>query len=318
MAWKEKFPKHTKPPYEALLNFFEPNIRALFLAFDREMNTRYNVDNRYHRFLETAGWTYGFGKGYSCELLAVTISTDCFHVLGVCVKDENTLQAALAEAQRKYDDGFEARYAAISLARREKQTARSKRRVAREKAQMKETTAHIDPEKFNKFKWCKKVSRNDILRLYQSDARGLLDEVLLNDIGFTFYTRCIQAKEAYECMDKGEIICHHCRATLLAGQANTPIHCQCGYAYTYREYRRSCNAANMPAGAATPIFHGFIPKWEACKDGKSKMILIDWLIHQFHVALMADVKGRSVCRNLIEGTTAQISDLINHLAYGSM
>ena len=318
MDWKEKYPKGTKPPYEALLAFFQPNIRELFLSFDREMKVRFNVVNKYHRYMKTAGWAYGFGRGYSCELLAVTVNADCFHLLGICVKDESTLQAALAKAQEKYDDGFEAYCAAVSLARRENQIARSKRRVAREQAQMKETAAHVDPEKFNKFKWCRKVPRNDILRLYQSDAKGLLDEALLDDIGFTFYTRCIQAKEAYERMDKGEIICHHCHAILKAGQANALIHCGCGYVYTYREYRRSCNAANMPAGAATPIFHGFIPKWAACKDAKSKMMLIDWLIHQFHVALMADVKGRSVCRNLIEGTTAQIFDLINRLAYGDV
>jgi len=71
----------------------------------------------------------------------------------------------------------------------------------------------------------------------------------------------------------------------------------------------------MPAGAADPIFDEFVQKWPITKDAKAKMMLIDWLIHQFHVKLMADVKGRSVCKNLIEGTTAQISDLINKLAY---
>jgi len=325
MEWKVKYRETTKPTYNELLNFFQPEIRELFLLFDREMNEKFNVVNKYHRFLETAGWAYGFGKKYSCELLLVTISEECFYVLGVCVKDADSLQKAIVEAQKKYDAGFEKRYAAICAERREKQMARSKRRATREKEQMNKTIEHISPEKFNKFKWCKKVSRNDIMRLYQSDAKGLLDEELLDEIGFMFYSRCVQSKEAYEHMDKGEIVCHNCNSVLKAGQikqgggfllgGNSPIHCSCGYSYTFREYRRSCNAANMPAGAATPIFNEFMRKWLTCKDSKSKMMLIDWLIHQFHVALMADVKGRSVCRNLIEGTTKQISDMINNLAY---
>ena len=56
-------------------------------------------------------------------------------------------------------------------------------------------TEQVDPKKFNQFKWCKKVSRGDLLRLYQSEAKGMVDEELLDDVGFTFYTRCTQAKK---------------------------------------------------------------------------------------------------------------------------
>jgi len=324
MEWREKYPKSAKPAYNDLLDFFQPNIRNLFLSFDHEMNERFGVFNKYHHFTETAGWAYGFGRNYNCKLLTVTVSDDCFYVLSVCVTDEDSLQNALAKAQIKYDCGFEERYAKICAARRESQSARARVRVAREKEEMTKITDGIDPAKFNKFKWIKKVPRNDLMRLYQSDAKGLLDEELLDEIGHSFYSRCVQAQEAYSHMEKGEIICLHCNA-VLAGEtsqgryglhvANTPIHCECGHSYTFREYRRSCNSADMPAGAADPIFDEFVQKWSITKDAKAKMMLIDWLIHQFHVKLMADVKGRSVCKNLIEGTTAQISDLINKLAY---
>jgi hypothetical protein len=127
---------------------------------------------------------------------------------------------------------------------------------------------------------------------------------------------------------KGQIICHHCNTVLDANTVtyanytprskdNKPIICACGYAYTYREYRRSSNAVNMPGGRATPIFENFMQKWLQCKDTKSKMFLIDWLIHECHVTLMSGEKGRSVCINLIEGTLKQISDLILKLAYGN-
>lgn len=39
-------------------------------------------------------------------------------------------------------------------------------------------------------------------RLYELD--------LLNEIGYTFYTRCKQARDTRQRLDKGEIICHYC------------------------------------------------------------------------------------------------------------
>jgi len=316
MVWRDRFPKNVKPAYNELLEFFQPNIRELFLAFDKEMRNRFKVDNKYHRYSNVDGWKYGFGHGYGCELLVVAVQSDCFHVLSVSVKDEASLAEAIDKAQKLYDSGFEERYAAICEKRRASQIERSKKRVERETLQIAKIMETVDASKFNKFVWCKKVSRKDLERLYQSDAKGMLDETLLDDIGYTFYTRCKQSKEAWACMRKGEIICHHCHAVLAArNKFNMPVTCTCGYSYTYREYRRSCCAANMPSGRATPIFHQFIEKWQGGRTSAQKMMLIDWLIHEFHVTLMSNSRGRSVCMNLIDGSQKQIKELIEKLAY---
>jgi len=327
MTWTASYPKNKRPAYDDLLAFLQPHIRSLFLSFDQEMRERYRVHNKHHRFSNISGWVYGYGRSYNCELLSISIENDCFNVLGISVRDDDSLQKALAGAEKQYDSGFEENYSTICAKRREAQIARTKLRNEREKKQMEELTENIDTDKFNKFKWCKKVSRSDLYRLYQDEAKGLLDENLLEDIGLTFYTRCKQAKEARACMDKGQIICHHCGRILNAGRVSPTgsvlvsgssiINCECGYSYTYREYRRSCNAVNMPGGRAYPIFEHFLQKWPGCKDVKSKMFLIDWLIHKCHVTLMSREEGRSVCINLIEGTLKQIADLIVKLAYGN-
>lgn len=325
--WKDKYPRKMKPAYSELLDYFPEDIRALFLRFDQEMRGRFDVRNKYQRFLDTAGWAYGYGRSYSCELLVVTIGHDCFNVLGVSVKDGDSLQVALEKAEEAYNDGFEERYADICAKRRADQIERTKRRVEREKLQMEQITANADPEKLNKFDWGKKASRNDIVRLYQGEARGMVDEELLDEVGYTFYMRCTQAKQARDLMEQGRILCLHCGAVLDAecirvggytpfSKNNLPVNCGCGYSYTYREYRRSCNAANMPGGRAAPIFERFAKKWPGCRDAAQKMLLIDWLIHECHVSLMSGEKGRSVCVNLIEGTKTQIADLILKLAYG--
>jgi len=145
----------------------------------------------------------------------------------------------------------------------------------------------------------------------------MTDEALLDDVGFTFYTRCTQAKKARDLMEKGQMLCLQCGAVLHAKNYTGLAECSCGTCYTYREYRRSCNAADMPGGRAAPVFDNFIQQWPCCGDTASKMMLIDRLIHECHVTLMSGIKGRSVCVNLIEGTKKQISDVIMQLAYGN-
>jgi hypothetical protein len=330
MVWKDKYPKSVKPSYNDLLDFFDANIRELFLTFDREMRSRFTVHNKYHRFLKTLGWAYGYGRSYNCELLCVTVGDGCFYAGTIDVRDSHSLNCALEEAGRLYNDGFEKRYAEVSSKHKAGQIERTKRRVEREKAQMDKLIASVDPNKFNKFRWCKKVSRDDLVRLYAGDAKGLIDVDLLDDIGFTFYTRCVQGKETRAHMSKGEIICHHCGAVIKAGKTSPTgavlqnadndalMHCDCGYVYTYREYRRSCNAVNIPGGRATPLFEHFIVKWPACRNVSDKMMIIDWLIHECHVTLMSGMAGRSVCVNLIEGTLKQIGEMIEQLAYGDV
>ncbi|MHB1484873.1 MAG: DUF3788 family protein [Saccharofermentanales bacterium] len=328
MEWKEKYPRKIKPTYNELLEYFSEDIRNLFLRFNQEMNEKYGVHNRWQRYESDYGWIYGFCRNYRCELLSVIVQNDCFRVLGVTVKDEESLQNAFERGKSKYVDGYEERYASICEKRRTNQIERTKKRVERENIQMEKITESTDPEKFNKFKWCKKVSRNDLMKLYQSEAKGMIDDELLDEVGYTFYTRCTQAKQARELMEKGQILCHHCGAILNAdiikigeytpfSKDNLPVGCECGYSYTYREYRRSCNAANMPGGRATPIFETFAQKWPGCRDSTQKIMLIDWLIHECHVTLMSGMKGRSVCINLIEGTTKQIAELILKLAFDS-
>lgn len=327
MEWKDRYPKNIKPAYDELLAFLNPDIRELFLLFDSEMRRQFQVHNKYHRYIKTTGWIYGYGRSYNCELLSVTVQKMCFSTLGVSVKDENSLHQALKEVKKEYDHGFEERYASIRAKKLAGQAERTKKRIAHEKQQMERIMGNIDPEKFNKFKWGEKVSRNDLFRLYQGEASGLIDEDLLDEVGYTFYTRCKQGKETREHMVKGQIICHHCGTVITAGRTSPTgavllnddndalINCGCGYSYTYREYRRSCNSVNMPGGRATPIFEHFLLKWPTCRSATEKMMLIDWLVHECHVTLMSGMAGRSVCVNLIEGSLKQISDLIIKLAY---
>ena len=314
MEWIEKYPKKSKPAYEELLEFLPVQTRELYLRFNNEMALKYNVHNNYPRFEKTTGWTYGYCRNYRIELLHVIIGSGYFTVLGVKVENEKSLNDALEKVRIKYEEGYEERYARLTADKKAKQIDRTKARLEREKNELSHMTENIDPAKFNKCKWSEKVSRTKLIKLYQNDAKGLIDEDLLDDIGYTFYARCKQARDTRECLEKGEIICHHCGTVNKAASYSGLIACPCGYYYTYREYRRSFCTHNMPAGRATEIFNAFADKWLVCKDEKEKMLLIDWLVHECHVSVMTGSQGRSVCINLIEGTLKQLRGMLEMLA----
>ena len=314
IKWKEKYGPKVRPAYDELLAFLPEHTARCFQAFNSEMAETYHVYNKWQRYEKTSGWVYGYCRNYRCELLSVTIGDGCFHVLGIAVCDEDSLKTALAAAKKAYDGGYEEKYARVSATKRTGQIERTKVRLAREKEQMAKLAEDLDPAKLNKFKWVPKVSRDKLVRLYTSDADGMLDEDLLDDIGYTFYTRCVQSRKTLPLLNEGRMICHHCDAIFTASGYASLTRCECGYCYTYREYRRSFNAHNMPAHRAQPVFDAFMDKWPKCKTAKEKMLLTDWLIHECHTSVMSGLKGRSVCMNLMEGTATQLRNTLEKLA----
>ncbi|MFH1738077.1 MAG: hypothetical protein ABIH23_03650, partial [bacterium] len=188
------------------------------------------------------------------------------------------------------------------------------KRTQREQAALNALEGKIDRAAFNRFKWVPRVSRMEIRKLYDSDAEGIQDLDLLDEIGCCLYARCCQGREERALMESGKIRCHNCDRILQA--ARGLIVCACGHQYLYRDYRRSFRSNNMPTGAATPIFNRFMEKWPGMKTYAEKMRLIDWLIHEFHASLITGAQGRFVGVNLINGTKAQIEELISELAYG--
>ncbi len=65
----------------------------------------------------------------------------------------------------------------------------------------------------------------------------------------------------------------------------------------------------------TDLFEAYLERFPAAKTAQEKMVLIDWLIHQFHVN--QGVANKPVGKNVIQGTAKQVAELIETLAYGS-
>lgn len=157
-----------------------------------------------------------------------------------------------------------------------------------------------------------------IAKLYENDSKGIIDDELINDIGFTIYMRCLEGQEVMDAVHKMRVKCRSCSNIIVRKDKrnhNEVLACQCGWKTTWGHYRQNTLTQNMCNGQAAPFFTKYITKWESAKNSKQKMLFIDWLIHQFHIK--DNIPGRAVGTNIISGTKTQVADLIINLSYGN-
>ena len=301
MDWKERYTKAHKPRLAEVNEYLAGDIKNLFAKFNHILKDTYGLGYVAVAYSDADGWKYKYGHSGLILVNNVCFHNGIFSVEGIDVADLGTLDEAVAKVDEMYRDGFMDRFAAFSQKRTE-------RRKQKPKASLR------TGKNLNQCQWPAMVSRQSLKRLYENDAKGMADEDLLNDIGFTLYTRCLEAREIYGLMEAGKVKCLHCGSVLDYADI---MECACGRQYTYREYRKSYRANNMPRGEASGIFDKFIADWEKARDSAGKMRLIDNLIHEFHVSSIAGTRNRPVGVNLIQGTKEQVTALIEELAYGN-
>lgn len=173
----------------------------------------------------------------------------------------------------------------------------------------------------DRFHWAKRVSRRDIQRLYESDAQGMLDEDLLDKIHYAIHTRVCDMFEVREAQTFGRVRCRGCGAVVPqryrmgSHSKNLVLACdQCGWQVTCGEFYESYTGKHLLPGSVTNLFESYMERSPSAKTSQQKMLLIDWLIHQFHVN--QGVARKPVGENVIQGTANQVRELIETLASG--
>jgi hypothetical protein len=171
----------------------------------------------------------------------------------------------------------------------------------------------------DKFHWAGKVSRRDIQRLYESEAKGLLDEDLLDQLMVSIYVRIGDMFEVREAQKLGRVKCRSCKAYIsqpyvMGGpNKNNPLVCdQCGWQTTCGEFYASYTGKDMLPGSRTELFQEFLERFPTAHTPQEKMLLLDWLIHAFHV--QSGVSSRLVAMNVIQGSRDQLVELLTKLA----
>ena len=173
----------------------------------------------------------------------------------------------------------------------------------------------------DKFQWTRRVSRRDIQRLYESDARGMRDEELLDQVHYAIYARVCDMFEVRAAQQYGRVKCRNCGAPIPqpyqmgARNKSNILKCEkCGWQVTCGEFYDSYTGASMLPGSVVDLFETYLARFPKARTPADKMLLVDWLIHQFH--LMEGVANGPVGKNVIQGTADQVRELIETLANG--
>ena len=310
-SFKEQFPKEHRPEITDLQLFWKNEIYGLFVKFADYILEQYDLRFGIPVWSSAHGWTYRIGKSGVYLITGVKIRQDGFVVDEIVVYDQESYLAVLdyvCDLFRQKEREFLEKI----VEKNKRQAQRNKIRIKREQEESLAIQAQILPEKYNVFHWPNKLNIQKLKRLYMLDAKGIQDAVLADEIGLTLYLRCKYGKEDMERMENGVIRCHNC-GNEIAGDGDFR-QCACGYQYSYREYRRSYRRNNMPYGSAAKIFNKFVSDWDRAKSYQEKMILIDGLLHEFHLCMISGARGRTVAMNFIDGTHKRVEGIINELA----
>jgi hypothetical protein len=170
-------------------------------------------------------------------------------------------------------------------------------------------------------RWAPKLRPEKLRRLYELDAQGLADQELIDDVGYTLYSRCesiLTVTEAFE----GRVRCPGCGTVILRQSGTGPqeeiLRCDhCSWQATWRDYHQSWRHRQLWGGNAVPAFQEFVRRFPSARDPGQKMLLIDQLIHAYHYDLRRQVYNRPAAANLIEGGLRQVIQFLDALSYGS-
>jgi hypothetical protein len=166
--------------------------------------------------------------------------------------------------------------------------------------------------------WSPKVSPASIWQLYQNDARGSVDQALVEAVGFDLLQRCrsifLVTRREVECPRCGTIFkLREQRAwRLLPGDQVCPKP-GCGWQTTAQEWHASWRHRDLLGTAAMDAMQTFLHDYPLAHSTQDRMFCIDQLIHSFHISLRTGKKSRTFANNLVEGSHDHVVALLDRL-----
>jgi hypothetical protein len=172
------------------------------------------------------------------------------------------------------------------------------------------------------------VSKEKIHRLYVSDANGMVDEELVDEVGWALWSRCdsiLSVTAAHygrvTCPTCGTLIEHPSERTDTAGERSSPWHeadiiqcASCGWQLPWTAYHQTYRGKQLFGANAVEIFAAYHKAFPRASAPNAKMLLIDQLIHAFHMG--QSEYGRPVGANLIEGSLKEVILFLDGLSNG--
>jgi predicted RNA-binding Zn-ribbon protein involved in translation (DUF1610 family) len=176
---------------------------------------------------------------------------------------------------------------------------------------------HEEPSQ--RVRWAPRVRPALIVRLYQADARGLIDADLIDEVGSALDARCRSILMATDALH-GRVHCPTCGAIVARADGDPArlLRCPaCGWAMTWGRYHQGFRHQELTAAGLLDAIQAFRQGWARAPGPREKMLLIDRLIHRWHwEASQEHLLGRPSAVNLIEGNRASVIALLDQLSHG--
>lgn len=163
-----------------------------------------------------------------------------------------------------------------------------------------------------KIRWAPRLRPRLLKRLYDSDAKGFRDMELCDEVGMILYMRC----RTFALVHQNEVECPKCRTVFEVsplGQSHCPQE-NCDWYTTHPVYATSIKNHYAFHGKAIDAFLSFYRRYPEARTYRDKMLLIDQLIHSFHVSEKTGAPYKSVASKLLEGNKKAVVRLLDELS----
>jgi hypothetical protein len=149
-------------------------------------------------------------------------------------------------------------------------------------------------------------------RLYDADARDFRDLELCDNVGTILYLRC----RTFVLVSQRQVECPACHAVFDVspqGESRCPQE-GCHWATTPDDYAQSIRNHYAFPGRAMDAYRSFYDRYPKARTYQDKILLIDQLIHSFHVVAETGTPTKSVASKLLEGNKKAVVRFLDDLS----
>ena len=169
-SFNEEFPRKHRPEIDELDSFFEKEISILFHRFADVLMDKYDLRFGIPTWTENYGWVYRIGKSGIYLISGITIEENSFTINHMMVKDMDSYEMLIESINQLYEKEKEQFLREIQV-KNKKQVENNKRRIQREKKDFSLLQERIHQEKYNKFRWPRKLEVGKLKQLYLEDSK---------------------------------------------------------------------------------------------------------------------------------------------------
>lgn len=165
--------------------------------------------------------------------------------------------------------------------------------------------------------WSPRVPKSKIARLYQTVGKGIVDEELIDEVGFSLLARCESVLTATEASQGRGAPCPSCKTFVeFVLWRDEELECKsCGWRCPGKAYKKTIKYKHLHGGGMKPFLEEFVREFPRARTRSERLILIDTLIHRYHWEFVGKPSRPGACC-LIEGKQKDIMPFLDALSYG--